>query len=118
MTPPFLGKLGGQHVYTDRRSARYAHPVYQEPGKGSNTNIGCIRLNIRLLGTYSSKNKRTPCLHNQDQRAESPQQPNYGSTFGAHCSLGIPRKEGVIGKGTVAKQLPLRGYPWFPIVWP
>ena len=38
-----------------------------------------------------SKNMRTPSLHNQDQRAYvpySPQQPNSGSTEGAHYTKG------------------------------
>ncbi len=38
----------------------------------------------------------------------------YESNVGPErCS----KKGGVIGKGTVAKQLPRRGYPWFPIRW-
>ena len=34
-----------------RGSARFARPGYQEPWKGSHTNIVCIRFDIGLLGT-------------------------------------------------------------------
>ena len=89
----FLGK----YSLRNRCDAKFTQPGVPITLQGSNTNIICIRFGIILLGKYSWENKnirRTACLHNQDQRAESPQQPNYGSTEGAHCSLVYQERRG------------------------